>query len=614
MTSNEDPFTPPEPEGLPLGKYRVTAVGSDVLITLEGMPKQSIKLSDLNSLYWQKEIAKRLKVKEEQVAEVAALLVAARAEKEKQKPQTDSSEHTPTIDKILSEAAKTQPPTTIHPSQDYKGGVGLTYMTTFWASSAHVLLTSIGEFVVIKGAVEPKAERAPTRLVIDPTIRLGLQFPHVQNELAATTRLLREKKDNGGLLEIVQNTLKVTHTLLRGYVWYEDKRLYLLDACWILGTYMYRMFSVYPYQNIAGSPGAGKSRNSLLKACMAFKGEMVINPKETYLFRSPNQHRGTQILDEDVLKSIPKEMMGSVLAIARAGYKAGAKVPRCASAEKDYEIETFEVYCPRVFSGIRGLEDALNTRALKIVMEKLPPDVKLVKEPDLLSPEFVEWRTGAYITALYYAEAIKRAYDSLPSLEGASGREIELTQPLIAICSICFPDQLEELKALLTDMSAEARIMNFTDEVEKMILRKLILSTKTQYLLKEIVKMLVEDYPDGEKPKWLNRNRVSSAMDNLKITKRKGSTSAGIIYYIDLDRVKKKADLLGVTSEDADNEKVDLQACAEYVKEYFSKYPNTNEFWDMHERAMIRELGERLHASEETARRVIADYRKAAGK
>lgn len=614
MTNNDDPFTPPEPEGLPLGKYRVTVVGNDVLITLDGKPKQAIKLSDLSSLYWQKEIAKRLKVNEAKVAEVAALLVAARADKEKQKPQTDSSEHTHTVDEILSEAAKHPPPITIHPSQDYKGGVGLCYMCTFRPSSARVLLTSIGEFVVTKGTVEPKEGHAEPRYIIDPTIRLGSQFPHVQHELAATTRLLREKKDNGGLLEIVQNTLKGTHTLIEGYTWYEDKRLYLLDACWIFGTYMHRMFSVYPYQNIAGSPGSGKTRNSLLKACMTFKGELVVNPKETYLFRSPNQHRGTQILDEDMLKSIPKELIGSMLAIVRAGYKAGAKVPRCASAEKDFEIETFEVYCPRVFSGIKGLEDALNTRALKIVMEKLPSDVKLIKEPNTFAPEFVEWRKGAYITALYYAEAIKRAYDSLPSLEGATGREIELTQPLIAICSILFPDKLEELKTLLKDMITEARIMNFTDEVEKMILRKMITSTTTQYLLKEIVKMLVEDYPTGEKPKWLNRNRVSSAMDNLKITKRKGSTSAGVIYYIDLDRVKKKAELLGVTIEDTESCSTDLEKCAEYVKDYFSKYSNIREFWDMHERAMIRELAERFSASEDTAKRIISDYRKVAGR
>ena len=135
---------------------------------------------------------------------------------------------------------------------------------------------------------------------------------------------------------------------------------YLPLALWALATHIFEMFHAFGYVALQ-SPvrGCGKTRVLEVLECICARPWRVNSVTPAVIFRKIGGSRPTLLLDEiEILDGRHKsENTLAVIAILNAGYRAGAVVARCEG--KDFKIAEFQVYCPKVFACIGGMQGTI---------------------------------------------------------------------------------------------------------------------------------------------------------------------------------------------------------------------------------------------------------------
>ena len=186
--------------------------------------------------------------------------------------------------------------------------------------------------------------------------------------------------------------------LLKKYVDLVSEEQYNLVTIWIMGTYVHRLFSAYPYLHVQAKPGSGKTRLLNTIAALSFNGLLVVNPSMASLFRMIDRGSITACIDEAEKLLKNEKEASDFAALLNAGYSRGASVSRIGEGMK---IEIFDVYSPKVIANISGLGEVLGSRSIKIQMIRSKrKDVVTRGEPGLWDPEIVEVRDLLYLWAL----------------------------------------------------------------------------------------------------------------------------------------------------------------------------------------------------------------------
>jgi len=223
---------------------------------------------------------------------------------------------------------------------------------------------------------------------------------------------------------------------------YNERNYYVL-AAWTMGTYLYRVFRVFPYLRIQ-SPAkeCGKSRAEDALSLVCFNAsQRETSPTEAVLFRWPGKTGGTVLLDEMENLRSDKDRFGNLLSVLNSGFESGGSVSRMEKRGESYETVSYPTYCPRVLAGIRSISDVLGSRCIPVFMErKLRTEkVERFSRPrlwDVLQPI----RDKLYIWALGHAADVCRVYEEMDGLKGLDrigDRERDLWEPLISISLLC---------------------------------------------------------------------------------------------------------------------------------------------------------------------------------
>ncbi len=118
--------------------------------------------------------------------------------------------------------------------------------------------------------------------------------------------------------------------LLKRHVFFKDERLPLLIAIWVLGTYVYDIFTFFGYLWI-NSPvkRCGKSLLEDILSQLCHKATpRLSNVSEASIFRLADLGHAL-ILDElENVRGEDKEKYQAVMTVLNAGFQAGGKVPR----------------------------------------------------------------------------------------------------------------------------------------------------------------------------------------------------------------------------------------------------------------------------------------------
>ena len=146
-------------------------------------------------------------------------------------------------------------------------------------------------------------------------------------------------------------------------------------APWIVFTWMHDALEYSPYLNItSASPECGKTQLGMLLNLTVRRPEMTTGrPTPAVLYHKIEKSCPTVILDEadNYLKEYP-ELRG---ALNGGTEKETAYRDICEGEE--HEVRRFSSFCPKVISGIRGLDPTTLSRCIMIQMERKSPQIKL---------------------------------------------------------------------------------------------------------------------------------------------------------------------------------------------------------------------------------------------
>lgn len=251
--------------------------------------------------------------------------------------------------------------------------------------------------------------------------------------------------------------LKVSE-LLNRHIFFKDKRLPLLIAVWILGTYIYDLFMFFGYLWI----------NSPVKRCGKSLLEDIISqicnkatPRLSSLTESVAFHVAdegmTMIVDElENMRSQDREKFGALMGIINVGFQAGSKIYRMHKVEGGFEKTEFAAFCPKVLAGISKVVDTIEDRSFKISMVRKTKSERterfnLRKQSKTL--ESIREELGLWAEAR--RQTIADLYDGIEEIQQLNtvdDRFKDISEPLIAIASYADTEVTNGQRRIMPDL------------------------------------------------------------------------------------------------------------------------------------------------------------------
>jgi len=225
------------------------------------------------------------------------------------------------------------------------------------------------------------------------------------------------------------------------YIEFPDKTTSKFLALWTIGTYFYPLFYSYPYIYIRGFKRTGKSITLQLLEQTALNAKMgaLLTPETAYRIIARNQC--TLLIDETDDLAYKKSFMRQLLL---NGYKKGIKVPRQKQRSMkigDFSTEFHEIFCPKTMVNIKGFDDVLADRCIRIIMQRTIRPEYSIRTPDLLHDEqFQILRDMLYYIMFKYWKVVQDKYRTIEKPDEIVNREWELWKPIITLASLCGED------------------------------------------------------------------------------------------------------------------------------------------------------------------------------
>ena len=221
---------------------------------------------------------------------------------------------------------------------------------------------------------------------------------------------------------------------VRRYLEFQEAEIPDLLAVWIVGSYLYPHFETYPYLQLYGPKGSGKTKTLTLLAATAFNAVVSSSIKPAGLFRIVERSGATLLLDE--AERLNNKENPELAELLRAGYKKPSMAIRV--QEKNFEPRFFNVFSPKAIANIKGLDDVLGSRCIPISMVRSLNRDKVNRDITLGSKKWRGLRSRLYRLALDHPSAIHKAYVKTKRSEkdtSIHGRNFELWAPMFAVAA-----------------------------------------------------------------------------------------------------------------------------------------------------------------------------------
>lgn len=167
------------------------------------------------------------------------------------------------------------------------------------------------------------------------------------------------------LMEEIEEILKTIY-------YFTDRNIPKVLALWIYGTYFYNLFSAYPYIEITGRKGSGKSTIDSILTMLSLNGRMSTHTTGAAIYRMLNLVGGTIVLDEmESVSDKNKNDASDMGPILKGGYKLSPSKIWRMNMEAG-EAQAFEIYGPKVISSINGLDHVLRDRSILVTTKPAP--------------------------------------------------------------------------------------------------------------------------------------------------------------------------------------------------------------------------------------------------
>lgn len=233
----------------------------------------------------------------------------------------------------------------------------------------------------------------------------------------------------------------------------------IILACWILHTWTIHSSSATPYIHVT-SAELGSGKTILLVTLKALVREPCLtdNMSPAALARIVSTVRPTLLIDElDAVLQADKERAQDLRGILNGGYELHGAYTRCVG--KDFKVEHFSTFCPKVLCGIGELWPTVASRSIRIeIKRKLPTEhvepfrtkrVQVAAEP---------LRAGLETWAANADEALQNLQEPA-DIPGLTDRQADIVEPLLRISALAGERYLQSLtdalRLVLTPRSGE---------------------------------------------------------------------------------------------------------------------------------------------------------------
>ena len=293
-----------------------------------------------------------------------------------------------------------------------------------------------------------------------------------QEEKERTTPFLmevtpfQEPVDGGQLLTEIKDLIGRYFVLPKG--------VKTLLALWVMATWVYRLFFIFPYLKICSPvPGCGKSSLLLTIGYLSYKPILADNTTSSSLFRTVEKYGGTLLLDE--LDAAGLKYDHDKRGLLNSGYSAAGRVLRSVKTKDgDFDVQPFATYGPKALCGIGNfLPATVRDRSIPFLMKRKTKQEKVDRwkgrefqqECRPLAQKLSRWVNDN-------EENVKNAPEPMMP-EELGDRAMDIWEPLFIIAGVVGGNWLEEVeKAALLLMIGD------TDDEELSIGVQLLLDLK----------------------------------------------------------------------------------------------------------------------------------------
>lgn len=317
------------------------------------------------------------------------------------------------------------------------------------------------------------------------------------------------------------------------YVEFANEAYYDLMPLFVMGTYMFRLYSSLGYLHFNGTAASGKSQNLRILEALAFNTAWASSMSSAALYRSLAGHPGTVAIDE--AEGWEGERGEELRRILNAGYLDGSTVKRAEKGANDnFVVASFESYGPKAIASIAPLDAVIGSRCIIVAMR---PAVRTIREFDKDDPEWQRIRDRLYLWLMYHAAPMSALikewnkttrFTRTPTLVG---RQWQITQLYLTLAdyidSFDSGTRTDSLLAFFNEyFEALQRQQDASDRI-RLLLRTLpeVLRTKAPFdehwfhikTIHEVVSVYLEE----DAKEYYKTRSVSKHLDVLGFKKRR---------------------------------------------------------------------------------------------
>jgi hypothetical protein len=238
--------------------------------------------------------------------------------------------------------------------------------------------------------------------------------------------------------ETPEDIYNFIYNYISKYIFLKDNATYSLISLWVMGTYIYRVFRYYPYIHLNAEKGSGKTMLMEVIAPICFNGQLSVNSTEAVIYRDVQNNSPTLFIDElEKMGKEDKEKYYGIMSVLKTGFCCNGIVKRCDGKYKD-RIRTFSTYSPKMFAGIKDIDDVLADRTIKIKMyRKLSNEhfERYTVNDEILNHQSY-LRDLLYCFGLKYAYRIRGIYEEIPfnyNYDSFTNRELDIWLPIFTL-------------------------------------------------------------------------------------------------------------------------------------------------------------------------------------
>ncbi|OFE05488.1 hypothetical protein A5N83_27085 [Rhodococcus sp. 1139] len=233
--------------------------------------------------------------------------------------------------------------------------------------------------------------------------------------------------------------LAALSAFVRKYAVYPTEHHYNVLILWAAHTYVYEEFDTSPRLFLDSAvPGCGKTRTLELLDETARSPLMAFSASPAALIRTIDKGGRTILMDE--IDTLYNKNGGNgsedVTAVVNAGYKNGARVPRCVGQGMDIDVVELDAYAPMALAGLHSnVPEAVRSRSIHFRMKKRKPSetVSPFYRRDV-SEEAQPLRDGLEEWLEPLREQVRAARPRMP--KGVEDRAAEVWEPLLVIADL----------------------------------------------------------------------------------------------------------------------------------------------------------------------------------